>query len=265
MKEDDREYPDDDDRKYIERHAKKAVRRVLDRKCEGSSAVRVKKELRFQIRERVVCNVGSSWASGSVQAINQADPERAWIKLPYVVKIDPPMNRLISAPVDKEDTVCAEVCFRQDKEDYVQFTLFCVPLRHKTSARRFVAGDRVACAISSDESSTAWAAGTVKEVDLNMAEAAAKLCPNKEWPSGPPTVPYLVDLDAGWPVHVHRDEHWLVRDLELQPEGARQAADGTRCLVRIEIRPKGEGWEAVDHQTCKVRPSGPPQPDSDEE
>ena len=29
---------------------------------------------------------------------------------------------------------------------------------------------------------------------------------------------------------VHRDEHWLVRDLALQREGIRIGADGTRCL-----------------------------------
>ena len=29
---------------------------------------------------------------------------------------------------------------------------------------------------------------------------------------------------------VHRDEHWLVRDLALQGEGVRIGADGTRCL-----------------------------------
>ena len=29
---------------------------------------------------------------------------------------------------------------------------------------------------------------------------------------------------------MHRDEHWLVRDLALQGEGVRFGADGTRCL-----------------------------------
>ena len=37
-------------------------------------------------------------------------------------------------------------------------------------------------------------------------------------------------LDTGCDVLVHRDEHWLVRDLALQREGVRIGADGTRCL-----------------------------------
>ena len=32
---------------------------------------------------------------------------------------------------------------------------------------------------------------------------------------------------------VHRDEHWLVRDLTLQREGVRIGADGTRCLGKF--------------------------------
>jgi len=39
-----------------------------------------------------------------------------------------------------------------------------------------------------------------------------------------------VRLDTGCDVLVHRDEHWLVRDLALQREGVRIGADGTRCL-----------------------------------
>ena len=65
---------------------------------------------------------------------------------------------------------------------------------------------------------------------------------------------------------VHRDEHWLIRDLALQPEGPRQAADGTRALKRLEKRPKSDGvdeWQAIDHMTRQVRSTAIPDTDED--
>ena len=53
---------------------------------------------------------------------------------------------------------------------------------------------------------------------------------------------------------MHRDEHWLLRDLALQAEGPRQGPDGTRDLKRMVKRPAGSGCEVVDHQTRVVRP-----------
>ena len=54
-------------------------------------------------------------------------------------------------------------------------------------------------------------------------------------------------------VLVHRDEHWLVRDLALQREGVRIGADGTRCLGKFSRREAAGGWEVVDQETRKVR------------
>ena len=77
-------------------------------------------------------------------------------------------------------------------------------------------------------------------------------------------MPYKVALDSGSRVLVHRDEHWLVRDLALQPPGSRQDARGARALTRLETRHKGDyTFEAVDHLTRRVRPC--PAPESDEE
>ena len=53
---------------------------------------------------------------------------------------------------------------------------------------------------------------------------------------------------------VHRDVHWLVRDLTLQPIGPRQSLDGTRDLKRLVKRRRGETeMELIDHATRKVR------------
>ena len=54
-------------------------------------------------------------------------------------------------------------------------------------------------------------------------------------------------------VLVHRDEHWLVRDLALQREGVRIGADGTRCVGKFSRREAAGGWEVVDQETRKVR------------
>lgn len=60
----------------------------------------------------------------------------------------------------------------------------------------------------------------------------------KHWPrAGPRTA----SLHSARGEQVHADEHWLVRDLTLQPAGPRVAADGTRCLKRMGKRRAGDG------------------------
>ena len=76
-------------------------------------------------------------------------------------------------------------------------------------------------------------------------------------------VPDRVELDTGCRGLVHKDEHWLIRDLSLQAPGPRQSAKES-CLKRIERRHRGDyTFEAVDHATRRVRACPPP--DSDEE
>ena len=53
-----------------------------------------------------------------------------------------------------------------------------------------------------------------------------------------------IDLDAA--DQVHRDEHWLLRDLALQAEGPRLAGDGTRDLQRmVRRRTVSDSWESA--------------------
>ena len=113
---------------------------------------------------------------------------------------------------------------------------------------------------------TDWAAGTVLEVDHAVDADAAKRFSRLRSDAPPPRVPYRVRLDAGRDVLVHRDEHSLVRDLALQAAGPRQAADGSRCLARLEKRQRvgGGGWEVVDHATRHVRACEPPGSDDEE-
>ena len=60
-------------------------------------------------------------------------------------------------------------------------------------------------------------------------------------------------LDSGTHVLAHRDVHWLVRDLALQPAGPRQSEDGTRNLKRLVKRSRNENeMELIDHETRRV-------------
>lgn len=256
----------DVDENWIQREVRILVQRTIERK--EKEAVR---NLRFGKKAHVLCNLGDQWSSGTVQAVNVIDPQARWLKLPYVVHLDPPISALISAPSDSNDTIRPEVCFGQSS-DSLRVTLMCLPQVHKSIPRRFQVGDRVACLIEDcpeDPTGTVWAAGTIEEVDVSMEAAAKEELPHawtSQWPLGVPAAPYRARLDNECSVLVHKDEHWLVRDLAHQPEGLCQGADGTRCVVdRIEKRQYDGAWVVVDHMTRKVRPCDPPDAqDSDE-
>ena len=208
---------------------------------------------RFALLERVVCHVGGDrgWAAGTVQALDQENDELDPYKVfPYAVKIDPPEGFLFFAPSDTNEHVRAEVCFGRRADSHV-WTLRCLPRAKRRGAAgqtraRFRVGERVVCAVEAmDDNYTDWAAGTVAAVD-HPIEGAEGVTPGGR-------VPYQVALDDGSTVLVHADEHWLLRDLNLQPAGARVAADGTRTLARMGKRKLGDEWQTVDHVTRNVR------------
>lgn len=193
--------------------------------------------------------------------LDEKDPKdpTGQARLPYVVKLDPPEGRLIAVHADESDLVRAEVCFGQC-EDALSFSLCCKPLQplKQTSARtrRFSVADRVACAVEDATSDYSdWAAGEVLALNHDVEVPAGDFTPGD---NGLATFPYLVMLETGTHVLVHRDDHWLVRDLALQAPGPRQSAAGACNLKRLEKRraADGSGWELVDHQTRKVRLQG---------
>ena len=225
-----------DDRAFIKQRVGSMVRALLP------APVR-----RFGKLDRVVCNIGGTrgWAAGSVQSLNEDDPSdpTGQSVLAYVVKIDPPDSRLVSVPKDSNQYARAEVCFGQ-RAGGLWFTRMCLPKAIRKGSqrgpRRFGIHDRVACAVEdSTNNFTEWAAGTVLAVD-HPVDASDGV------PGG--FAPYQVRLDqSDATILVHMDEHWLVRDLALQPAGPRVAADGTRCLQRMSKRKTDDGWESVDH------------------
>jgi hypothetical protein len=243
-KEVEKEAKDREVKKFMKRLVQKTIKEILQRPTEKEPSP----EPRFQKLEHVVLNIGSEWTSAVIQGGNAAEEK---LKLPYSIKIDPPVDQIISCPVDTNDAVRLEVCFGQDG-DGPMFTLWCLPqVNEGTAERRFCVGERVACAVQApDSTGTVWAAGTVTEMEISMQEAAERHLPQGaaagKWPMGVPTVPYLVQLDCGRSVLVQKDQHWLIRDLELQGEGSR--------LERMEKRQRAGAWAMVDHMTRQVRP-----------
>jgi hypothetical protein len=240
----------DSDYEFMKSRVETMVQEIFDRGPVQS---------RFKKFERVVCKIGGErgWGPGTIQALDEDDPNdpTGQSKLPYVVKLDPPVGRLISVPYDENKICRAEVCFGQLSKADIGFTLRCKPQRKETHARRFGVGDRVACAVeSADGEYTVWAAGAVADVDYNVEPDASEAGLTWSFSGGAGIVPYRVLLDSGAHVFVHRDVHWLVRDLALQPAGLRQAEDGSRDLKRLVKRRRGESeCELIDHETRKVR------------
>lgn len=248
------------------------IRSVVGKKVQDSLDEPVR--ARFEKFERVVCKIGGEvgWAPGTIQALMEDDPqdETGQRKLPYVVKLDPPVGRLISVPYDEQSICRAEVCFGQMSERDLGFSLCSRPQRAEKS-RGFAVGDRVACAVEDATGEyTAWAAGTVCDVGYDVEEEATQL--GLTWAGGTYVMPYRVLLDGGSSSHVfvHRDVHWLLRDLALQPAGPRQSVDGSRNLKRLVKRRRSDTeWELIDHATRNVRVEavreGDDEEDSDDE
>jgi hypothetical protein len=61
--------------------------------------------------------------------------------------------------------------------------------------------------------------GTVVEMDFNMESEGRYRLPHINWAGVATRVPYRVKLDCGSNIIVHRDEHFLIRDLALQAPG----------------------------------------------
>jgi hypothetical protein len=262
---------DKEDRAYIKWRVSKMAREYLPARSRSRSRspppANSLKDVRFRRLDHVVCNVGgdTGWASGTVHRANDRDPQTPGSTLAYVVRLtDATKGPFISLPQDDASMIRAEVCFGL-RPGGLYFTLYCLPT-HSSSKRRFGVGERVACAIEDEAGEyTNWAAGSVTDIDYTVERAAANMPPGSSWGGSAgrileralerqAIIPYRVHLDHGrGEVLVHRDEHWLIRDLELQMDGPRQAANGTRCLDRIDKRKNGDQWTVVDHETRRVR------------
>jgi hypothetical protein len=78
---------------------------------------------RFQRSDRVVCSLGGGfgWLPGAVQSVNEPNPQDPTELFPYVVKLDPPLGKLISVPEDRKNFCRSEICFDGDVPGGAQF------------------------------------------------------------------------------------------------------------------------------------------------
>ena len=83
---------------------------------------------RFQRSDRVVCSLGGGfgWLPGAVQSVNEPNPQDPMELFPYVVKLDPPLGKLISVPEDRKNFCRSEICFDGDVPGGAQFSIACL-------------------------------------------------------------------------------------------------------------------------------------------
>jgi hypothetical protein len=211
---------------------------------------------RFGMYDLVRCNLGGElgWQPGNVQAQDEACPEGLGM-LPYVVMLERPLARLISAPRDVPTCIRPQACYEDGPAGGA-----CAEsvARQASTVRpprplRFAAGDRVACLTAGPDGAgwpRRWNAGTVLELWPTPAGAEA-----------PAAVPYAIALDADGTersvarVLAAKDDHRLVRKLSLQPVGP--CEDGA-TLARFSVV---DGMK-TDQQTFRQRPA-PSEADSD--
>jgi hypothetical protein len=163
--------------------------------------------LRFRKTDRVICKIKGRWATGAVASVNEDNPEdpTGQSKIPYVVKLDPPIGALISVPADDCSFCAVEVCWGQKQTLPAQaaragamwWTLLSLPPSQRMQ-RRFAVGDRVACAVEDDtDQFSVWAPGTVLDLDISLEAEADRLLPQLSWAGVASRVPYRVLLDSG--------------------------------------------------------------------
>eukprot|EP00747_Dinoflagellata_sp_TGD_P204121 gnl/TRDRNA2_/TRDRNA2_77780_c0_seq1.p1 gnl/TRDRNA2_/TRDRNA2_77780_c0~~gnl/TRDRNA2_/TRDRNA2_77780_c0_seq1.p1 ORF type:complete len:446 (+),score=76.50 gnl/TRDRNA2_/TRDRNA2_77780_c0_seq1:51-1388(+) len=184
-------------------------------------------QLRFDLNDRVVCNIGMRWIGGGIVG---RDPEKkeGWC---YLVKTDPHSgleSRTISVPSDSEKVCVQEVCFGLDQMHHTKGAAPELPDHTANKSFRFELGQRVTCLVRHQADLLEnWQAGVVDAVNPMLPGPG-------EWGEGdidgelatsivfrgffPASVPYRVQLDRGDFVFCHADNHTLIRREGLEPQ-----------------------------------------------
>eukprot|EP00928_Gymnodinium_smaydae_P045736 TRINITY_DN3044_c0_g1_i1.p1 TRINITY_DN3044_c0_g1~~TRINITY_DN3044_c0_g1_i1.p1 ORF type:complete len:364 (-),score=38.79 TRINITY_DN3044_c0_g1_i1:230-1288(-) len=230
-------------------------------KGKGKTTKVLKRELRFSLNDRVVCNLGIRWVAGHIVG---TDPDESdeWC---YLVKTDPHPGleqRTISVPEDSEYVCVQEVCFGPGS---MIFTKGAAPEVAEKPSSRFKAGDRVSCRIrSKSDKLENWRPGTVETVNYELPEPhewgeADEEDENDVGISGtfPAVVAYRVKLDNGHFVHCHADNYTLIRREGLAPQTRVKGVS-----KRMEDRQDASGKRyRFDHMTEKKKDLDVPEPE----
>jgi len=176
-------------------------------------------KLRFDLNDRVVCNIGVRWAAGNIVGVDPHCKDE-WV---YLVKLDshPGLEgRTICVPEDTEYVCFQEVCFGEQLPELTKGAAPELPKKAGKMPLRFAQGDRVVCRVRhGPDKLENWRAG---EVDAEYPPLPEPL----EWGdedddaegSFPASVAYRVKLDGGGVVICHADNYTLIRREGLEPQ-----------------------------------------------
>mmetsp|Transcript_69900 Transcript_69900/g.138368 ORF Transcript_69900/g.138368 Transcript_69900/m.138368 type:complete len:364 (-) Transcript_69900:252-1343(-) len=210
----------------------------------------IRKKLRFDLNDRVLCNCGSRWLCGHI--VGTAVPNEGGL-LPYLVKTDPLPglpSGTISVPGDDDECCIQEVCFNLEKLHLVKAVapIMASATRPKL---RFRLGDSVVCRVRNDA-----ADGLERWVDGTVNAEWPELPGSRQWELNgmcgeyPAVVAYQINLTLGGWVYCHKDHHTLIRRKGWAPQ---QRVKG--ISARMEVRKLEDGGkEKVDHQTERCKP-----------
>jgi len=190
--------------------------------------------LRFQVGDRVECNMRIGWAPGVVESLRFDDKEYYNAVVPYKVGVDG--GYTLFAPVD-EDT-----CIRKSlKLPPVDIT--------KTDDLRFKVGDRVVvnCLFFGTEQ---WMPGLIAELFGKHPKDSKMI------------VPYLVKLDSRVEIPVSFDDDWFVRmirsgpitiDFPLGAQVECNLAIGEDKWISGTVVQNTECWEKLNYPPYKIK------------
>lgn len=210
----------------------------------------IRKNLRFDLNDRVLCNCGPRWLIGHI--VGTAVPNEVGL-LPYLVKTDPLPgfpSGTISVPGDDDECCIQEVCFNLEKLNLVKAAapILASATRPKL---RFSPGDSVVCRVRNDA-----ADGLERWVDGTVGAQWPELPGSRQWELNgmcgeySAVVAYQIKLTLGGWLYCHRDHHTLIRQKGWEPQ---QRVKG--ISARMEVRKLEDGSkEKVDHQTARRKP-----------
>lgn len=238
-------------------HAASALPNSGKRKRDESSAdssVVAEGELRFEVGQRVLCNVskrsrGFLWKPGTISARSH---EVEGSIVPYIVELDD--GKLAASPEDDDE--CIRLAARASLDTRVMRVFAVLEAKQGAVSLRFMEGDRVAVQLDIG----IWEEGVVIEV-WAVPESNGK--PWRTWVGV--AVPYAVRLDLGGEVMVPFDSDEVIRAeaAARPPQKSVEEQLGGKVrrtsVKRFDRRQSAFGqWVIVDTVTGFERPCKPP-------
>jgi hypothetical protein len=185
---------------------------------DNSFQLQIKKEPRFDLNDRVVCNLGMRWIGGRIVGTHPEETDD-WC---YLVKTDPHPgieSRTITVPEDIDEVCIQEVCFSPTEMHLIKGAAKEIS---EGVALRFEVGERVSCRVRcKSDALENWQSGEV--VSLNVELPLPLEWGDDEFDDEmkgvyPTSIPYLVKLDSGGSVLCHADNYTLIRREGFEPQ-----------------------------------------------